>query len=64
MEIFNKKEALDEILKKMQSKSNPTFSETIDIYVSVQNYLTEIHECGFKQGFEKGIEATTKVNEL
>lgn len=64
MQIFDKKKALDEIVKKMQSKSNPTISECVDIYVSVQNYLIEIHECGFKQGFEKGIEATTKVNEL
>ena len=64
MELFDKKKSLDRIIGIMQMNTNPTISESIDIYTKLQGYLQEIYDCGYVKGFEEAIEATDKVNKL
>lgn len=61
---FNKILAFDELLLSMKVPENPKASESIQSLLNGQNYLQKIHDEAFGQGFEKGLEATKKVDDL
>jgi hypothetical protein len=64
MRTFNKEFAFDELLTAMVVPPNPKPSESIKSLQNGQDYLQKIHDDAFKAGFEKGCDATKKVNEL
>jgi hypothetical protein len=64
MKTFNKEIAFDELLATMALPPNPKPSESIKSLQNGQYYLQKIHDDAFKAGFEKGCDATKKVNEL
>lgn len=64
MRIFNKVIALDELSKVMALPEKAKPSECIQSMLNAQNYLQELYDKAFEQGFEKGCEAAKKVNEL
>lgn len=61
---FNKLVAFDELISSMQTSPTPKASESIQSLLNGQNYLQKIHDEAFAQGFEKGCDATKKVEEL
>lgn len=62
--VFDKEEALNEILQIFKLGDNPKFSDQMKAMEKAQNYLKVIYETAFREGFEKGIEATKKVDKL
>jgi hypothetical protein len=64
MKIFNKEIAFDELLETMALPPNPKPSESIKSFKNGQDYLQKIHDEAFALGFEKGCDATKKVDEL
>lgn len=62
--IFNKEEALNEIMNIFNLGANPKFSEQMKATQKAQDYLQSLYEASFREGFDKGMEATKKVNEL
>lgn len=61
---FNKEKALDELAAFMALPPNATISETLKTMLRAQNFLQKLHNDAFEAGFEKGCEATRKVDEL
>jgi hypothetical protein len=61
---FNKITALDEFISLMHLPPNPKASESIQSLLNAQDYLQKIHDEAFALGFEKGCDATKKVDEL
>jgi len=61
---FNKETAFDELGKIMQMSNNSSISDTIKMLQNAQNFLQEIHDNAFNQGFEKGCDATKKIDEI
>jgi len=64
MKDFNKVIALDELSKAMALPAKAKPSECIQSMLNAQDYLQALHDKAFEQGFEKGCEATKKVDEL
>jgi hypothetical protein len=61
---FSKVKAFDEMMLSMQTAPNPLPSESMQSLINGQNYLQKIYDDAFAQGFEKGLEATKKVDDL
>jgi hypothetical protein len=61
---FNKVTALDELIKALTPPPNAQISDHLKCIVDSQNYFQKIHDEAFKSGFEKGCDATKKVDEL
>lgn len=61
---FNKETAINELGEILQGLNNCTISETIKILENAQNFLQEIHDNAFNEGFEKGIDATKKLDQI
>ncbi len=61
---FNKVSTLDEFIKQMQLPPNATMSQNLKVIVDSQNYLQKIHDDAFELGFEKGCDATKKIEQL
>lgn len=64
MKNFNKVVAFDELMKTIKTDPDGPFSEAIKKLLDGQDYLQKIHDKAFAAGFEKGCDATSKVNEL
>lgn len=62
--IFDKKEAISEILEIFKLPDNPKFSDQMRAIEKAQDYLQKLYEQVYREGFEKGMEATNKVNKL
>lgn len=61
---FNKVIAFDELVIAITPPINAKASESIKVLLNGQDYLQKIHDEAFVLGFEKGCEATKKVDEL
>lgn len=61
---FNKENALDKLGEIMKPTDNNTISDSIKSLINAQNFLQEIHDNAFNKGFEKGCDATNKINEI
>jgi ribonucleotide reductase beta subunit family protein with ferritin-like domain len=61
---FNKVTALDELVKTMTPPPTAMMSDHLKCILNSQEYLQKIHDEAFAFGFEKGCEATKKVEEL
>lgn len=61
---FNKATAFDELTRLVQLPTDAAVSDTIKSILNAQNYLQEIYDSAFKEGFEKGCEATKKIDEI
>ena len=61
---FDKVSALDEFIIQMTPPQNATMSQNLKVIIDSQNYLQKIHDDAFALGFEKGCDATTKVDQL
>ncbi len=56
--------AFDELIQAMTVPQNAKPSDSIRSIITGQNYLQKIHDEAFEKGFEKGCEATDKVDKL
>ena len=57
---FNKVNAFDELAVLMNPGPNPKMSESISALQRAQDYLQQIHDEAFKQGFESGLDVSEK----
>jgi hypothetical protein len=64
MKNFNKILAFDELMNTIKVSENSPLSEAIKKLQHGQDYLQKIHDNAFVAGFEKGCDATKKVDEL
>lgn len=64
MKNFNKIAAFDELMITIKVPENSPVSECMAKLIKGQDYLQQIHDEAFKAGFEKGCDATNKVNEI
>jgi hypothetical protein len=64
MKNFNKVLAFDELMQTIKTNTDGPLSEAIKKLIDGQDYLQTIHDEAFAAGFEKGCDATNKVNEL
>lgn len=61
---FNKTKAFDGLVLAVTPPINPMPSESMRALLNGQDYLQKIHDEAFALGFEKGCEASKKVEEL
>jgi len=61
---FNKLKVFDDFIVAMTLPPNAKPSESIQSIINGQNFLQKIHDEAFSEGFEKGLEATDKVDKL
>lgn len=61
---FNKIMAFDELIQAVTVPQNPKPSDSIQSIINGQNFIQKIHDEAFEKGFEKGCEATEKVDKL
>jgi len=64
MKNFNKIKAFDELMKTIKVAENSSVSSAIEKLLEGQDYLQKIHDDAYKAGFDKGCDATKKVEEL
>ncbi|MDA6072060.1 hypothetical protein NJT12_20755 [Flavobacterium sp. AC] len=64
MKNFNKIKAFDELMNAIKVPKNSPLSSAIEKLLEGQDYLQKIHDDAYRAGFEKGCEATKKVDEL
>ena len=55
MAEFNKVKALDELMEIFKLGPNPTFSESMNMMITAQNYLEVIYLESYQKGLEQGI---------
>lgn len=62
---FNKVVAFDELGKLMASTpKEPTFSDSVKMISSCQEFLQKLYDDAFQKGFEAGCDASEKTNNL
>lgn len=61
---FNKVAALDNFITMSIVPPNAKMSDHFKIIVDSQNYFQKIYDDAFADGFEKGCEASKKIEEL
>ncbi|MDA6068022.1 hypothetical protein NJT12_00195 [Flavobacterium sp. AC] len=64
MKNFNKIKAFDELMNTIKVPENSPLSSTIKKLIEGQEYLQKIHDDAYRAGFDKGCDATKKVDEL
>lgn len=64
MEVFSKEKALDDINEIMANAAGGKMSIMMKCMADVQDYLQKLHDNAFEAGFEKGCDATKKIEAL